>query len=104
MDAIEKRARELLDLHAEPSVAAVEGGGTWFVVREQDALAAITAALTPPEGYVLVQETQLRHLLRDAITSVEFIAGRGQSKPLSRRVSEQACALVESVPARRKVP
>lgn len=45
MDAIEKRARRLLDLHAEPTVAAVEGGGTWLVVREQDALSAIIAAL-----------------------------------------------------------
>ncbi|MHC1658234.1 hypothetical protein ACODUN_14430 [Stenotrophomonas riyadhensis] len=63
-----------------------------------------TSSLTPPEGYVLVQEAQLRHLLSDAITSVEFIAGRGQSKALSRRVRDQAWALVELIPARRKVP
>jgi hypothetical protein len=55
------------------------------------------AALTPPEGYVLVQEAPLRHLLSDAITSVEFIAGRGQSKPLSRRVGDRAWALIEAL-------
>lgn len=45
MDAIEKRARELLAAHAEDS---------GYIVREYEAIAAIIAALTPPEGYVLV--------------------------------------------------
>lgn len=114
MDAIEKRARELLAAEVDQDAAAMPGveevatsireGGHGDVLFVPTALRAIIAALTPPEGYVLVQETQLRHLLSDAITSVEFIAGRGQSKPLSRRVSDQAWALVESIPARRKVP
>ncbi|WP_164087180.1 hypothetical protein [Stenotrophomonas maltophilia] len=69
-----------------------------------DLARAAIAALTSPKGYVLVPVAQLRHLLSDAITSVEFIAGRGQSKPLSRRVSDQAWALVELIPARRMVP
>ncbi|WP_329771098.1 hypothetical protein [Stenotrophomonas maltophilia] len=105
MDAIEKRARGLLAVELikrrRPTTA-----GCVLEGREDDsaAIQALIAALTPPEGYVLVQETQLRHLLNDAITSVEFIAGRGQSKPLSRRVRDQAWALVESIPARRKVP
>jgi len=55
------------------------------------------ATLTPPEGYVLVQEAPLRHLLSDAITSVEFIAGRGQSKPLSRRLGDRAWVLIEAL-------
>lgn len=58
---------------------------------------------TPPEGYVLVQESILGPLLRDAITSVEFIAGRAQSKPLSRRISDRAWKLIEACPARPKV-
>lgn len=107
MDAIEKRARELLDaelrklgLHED---AHHVGCGADLDRNDQAAINAIAVAITPPEGYVLVEEAQLRHLLSDAITSVEFIAGRGQSKPLSRRVSNQAWALVELIPARRKV-
>ncbi|HIE5650288.1 TPA: hypothetical protein ACXNQV_002145 [Stenotrophomonas maltophilia] len=109
MDAIEKRARELLAAEYERSGY----GGSAEGIRSTDdcandledaSIRALIAALTPPEGYVLVQETKLRHFLSDAITSVEFIAGRGQSKPLARRVRDQAWALVESVPARRKVP
>lgn len=105
MDAIEKRARELLVVEYErfdlPSTAAGAREGAYDL---NPSMRAVVAALTPPEGYVLVQEAQLRHLLSDAITSVEFIAGRGQSKPLARRVRDQAWALVESIPARRKVP
>lgn len=99
MDAIEKRARELLDSSRERAISRKPR-----LIHMDDAIHAIIAALTPPEGYVLVQESQLRHLLNDAITSVEFIAGRGQSKPLSRRVSDQAWALVKLIPARRRVP
>lgn len=63
----------------------------------------MTASLTPPEGYVTVPEAVLRPLLRDAITAVEFIAGRAQSKPLSRRISDRAWKLVEAFPARSEV-
>lgn len=101
MDAIEKRALELLCGEIDLDPEDYDEGET---IEAGEALRAVIAALTPPEGYVLVQETQLRHFLSDAITSVEFIAGRGQSKPLARRVRDQAWALVESVPARRKVP
>lgn len=44
MDAIEKRARKLLAAHVKDS---------GYIVRESEAIAAIIAALTPPEGYVL---------------------------------------------------
>lgn len=108
MDAIEKRARALLDAELRKlglhESAYHVGCGADLDTNDQAAINAIAAALTPPEGCVLVQEAQLRHLLSDAITSVEFIAGRGQSKPLSRRIRDQAWALVELVPARRKVP
>lgn len=107
MDTIEKRARELLvtEYKARGELVHamnIERGGLSVMYAAE--IAAVIAALTPPEGYVLVQESQLRHLLNDAITSVEFIAGRGQSKPLSRRVSDQAWALVKLIPARRRVP
>ncbi|KIS38448.1 hypothetical protein [Stenotrophomonas maltophilia] len=115
MDAIEKRARAvetlaraLADEYQDDSLARDVVGslkaGQLELLNTRIAIRAIIAALTPPEGYVLVQENQLRHLLSEAITSVEFIAGRGQSKRLAMRVSEQAWALVESIPARRKVP
>ncbi|HEL5026735.1 TPA: hypothetical protein UOA81_001926 [Stenotrophomonas maltophilia] len=60
MDAIEKRARELLAAQIEtrqPRVAKMLRVGwllTDFVPAVQDAVAAIIAALTPAEGYVLV--------------------------------------------------
>jgi hypothetical protein len=63
----------------------------------------MTASLTPPGGYVMVPEDVLRPLLRDAITAVEFIAGRAQSKLLSRRISDRAWKLVEAFAARSEV-
>lgn len=58
MDAIEKRARELLDtelrklgLHED---AYHVGCGAELDRNDQAAINAIAAALTPPEGYVLV--------------------------------------------------
>lgn len=109
MDTIEKRARELLAaqyVNEGRMLSAKEtmDGHDLQAHAEYLVLRAIIAALTPPEGYVLVQESQLRHLLNDAITSVEFIAGRGQSKPLSRRVRDQAWALVKLIPARMRMP
>ncbi|HFT6977404.1 hypothetical protein I5V28_16095 [Stenotrophomonas maltophilia] len=122
MDAIEKRVSELLAScldewgHHQEAENVREGEDLESYELELRLIGQLlrfgfetgsgreAAAPTPPEGYVMVQETQLRHLLSDAITSVEFIAGRGQSKPLSRRVRDQAWALVELIPARRKVP
>lgn len=61
MDAIEKRARELLDaelrklgLHED---AHHVGCGADLDRNDQAAINAIAAALTPPEGYVLVPVT-----------------------------------------------
>ena len=58
MDAIEKRARELLDaelrklgLHED---AYHVGCGAGLDRNDQAAISAIDAALSPPEGYVLV--------------------------------------------------
>jgi len=71
--------------------------GEFTVNQARAVTAALEAAMAPPEGFVLVQEAPLRHLLSDAITSVEFIAGRGQSKPLSRRVGARAWAVIEAL-------
>ncbi|HIE3891698.1 TPA: hypothetical protein ACXNG6_000191 [Stenotrophomonas maltophilia] len=59
MDAIEKRAREVLaDVHAQagwPGCAKeILLGENKFDILHDLAIAAIIAALTPPEGYVLV--------------------------------------------------
>jgi len=105
MNDIEKRARELLA--AEWAADGWDEIGRQVTgehqLSESPSLRAIIAALTPPEGYVLVPEDILRPLLRDAITAVEFVGGRAQSKPLSRRISERAWKLVEACPARPRV-
>lgn len=49
MNAIEKRARELLDANAEGYWLEEQG----YCVLTADALKAVIAALTPPNGYVL---------------------------------------------------
>lgn len=94
MDAIEKRARELLLSHY--SAAGFQQGDP-LAASDANAVAikAIATALTPPDGYVLVNHTQLARLLRDVVTATEFVAGRAQSKPLARRLADQAWALVE---------
>ncbi len=102
MDAIEKRARELLAqaFGCEPEeLLPVE-------VRAVRAVLAYHAALTPPDGYVLVNHTQLRQLLREVVTAADFVGGRGQSKPLARRLADQAWALIEApgVATRPEVP
>ncbi|HGM5514546.1 TPA: hypothetical protein ACKPYU_000821 [Stenotrophomonas maltophilia] len=55
MDAIEKRARELLAAEYErfdlPGTAAVVRNGEYDL---NPSMRALVAALTPPEGYVLV--------------------------------------------------
>lgn len=61
MDAIEKRARELLAIGYEkdglPGRAALIRDGSAYVEQpDRRALQAISLALTPPEGYVLVPE------------------------------------------------
>lgn len=102
MSEIEKRARELLLSHYRDQ-GFKDGAALGAGDANQVAIKAIAAALTPPDGYVLVPEDILRPLLRDAITSVEFIAGRAQSKPLSRRISDRAWKLIEAFPARQAV-
>lgn len=143
MDAIEKRARELLaKVHADSGWTGLANEirlNATFDIDHGLALAAIRAALTPPEGYalasaardalpfvayafdqgidgaeevgraieealrgnqperyVLVSQTQLSRLLRDVVTAADFVGGRGQSKPLARRLADQAWALIES--------
>ncbi|MGA6536923.1 hypothetical protein ACPEH7_02065 [Stenotrophomonas sp. NPDC101269] len=101
MKDIEKRARELLAVvHSDAGWQGLANEirmNSTFDIDQGLALAAIRAALTPPVGYVLVRESPLRHLLSDAITSVEFIAGRGQSKSLSRRLGGRAWMLIEAL-------
>ncbi|HFK2893413.1 TPA: hypothetical protein ACGY71_001322 [Stenotrophomonas maltophilia] len=74
MDAIEKRARELLDtelrklgLHEN---AHHVGCGAELDRNDQAAINAIAAALTPPEGYVLVPSVLPEKML-DALYCAE---------------------------------
>lgn len=97
MDAIEKRARELLDtelrklgLHED---AHHVGCGAELDRNDQAAINAIAAALTPPEGYVLVpveptvemlSEIQLvEHFTGNALRTryAAMIAARPEVKP-----------------------
>ena len=69
MDAIEKRARDLLAAEVDRDAAAMPGveevatsireGGYGDVLFVPTALRAIIASLTPPEGYVLVDAKKL---------------------------------------------
>lgn len=95
MNAIEKRARELLLSHY--SAAGFQQGDP-LAASDANAVAikAIATALTLPDGYVLVNHTQLRQLLRDVVTASDFVGCRAQSKPLARRLTDQAWALIET--------
>ncbi|SMR69296.1 MULTISPECIES: hypothetical protein [Stenotrophomonas] len=107
MDAIEKRARFEEWAKAKGLIRILDGGR--FESSSLELLFeafAQGAALAPPEGYVLVNHTQLRQLLRDVVTATDFVGGRAQSKPLARRLADQAWALIESPvgAARAEVP
>ncbi|HDS1132051.1 TPA: hypothetical protein ACGCGJ_000413 [Stenotrophomonas maltophilia] len=74
MDAIEKRARELLDaelrklgLHED---AYHVGCGAGLDRNDQAAINAIAATLTPPEGYVMVPSVLPEKML-DALYCAE---------------------------------
>lgn len=83
MDAIEKRARELLDtelrklgLHED---AYHVGCGADLDRNDQAEINAIIAALTPPEGYVLVPMVPTKQMMDAAIpTSSQDQSGRQQ--------------------------
>ncbi|WP_075677695.1 hypothetical protein [Stenotrophomonas sp. TD3] len=102
MDAIEKQTRAML-AHV---FACAPGELSKEEVRAARAVLAYQTALAPPDGYVLVNHTQLRQLLRDVVTAADFVGGRGQSKPLARRLADQAWALIEApgVATRPEVP
>jgi len=97
VSAIDKTPRAKAEALVGEVLTAALTAGEITVNQARAVTAGLAAAMAPPEGYVLVQEAPLRQLLSDAITSVEFIAGRGQSKPLSRRVGDRAWALIESL-------
>ncbi|MBA0419791.1 hypothetical protein D7Y22_02295 [Stenotrophomonas maltophilia] len=89
MDAIEKRARELLAAEVDRDVAAMPGveevatsirdGGHGGVLFVPTALRAILAALTPPEGYVLVPVVPTKQMMDAAVpASSQDQTGRRQ--------------------------
>lgn len=83
---IEKRARELLAAEYEkgqfraygPEIRSGSAGTTW-----DEEVRAIIAALTPPEGYVLIKADTLQDLATDAeeyVRSTEFRSDQIESK------------------------
>ncbi len=78
MDAIEKRARELLAAEYErfdlPGTAAVVRNGGYDL---NPSMRAVVAALTPPEGYVLVPVDLLRMVIGCAYPVSTDINQRG---------------------------
>ena len=98
MDAIEKRARELLcgecDLDEEDYCEGLP-------VDSGDALRAIIAALAPPEGFVLVPVDTLQDLAADAeeyVRSTEFRRDRVETKLASVREAQAILAACPEVP------
>ncbi|WP_440984956.1 hypothetical protein ACQHIH_16220 [Xanthomonas sontii] len=98
MADIEQRARELLDLHADPIPVAVEGG-RWFMVREQDALDAIVAALPQEVSHKAEARDDFPGLLR-ALTKV---ARLDEGEPLWIEPSE-AKAVIAALASQAQVP
>ena len=104
MDAIEKRARELLAAEYRAR------GELWHAMnlgyegrRDPYAaeVAAIIAALTPPEGYVLVPVDTLQDLAADAeeyVRSTEFRRDRVETKLASVREAQAILAACPEVP------
>ncbi|HEL4264438.1 hypothetical protein D7T48_12095 [Stenotrophomonas maltophilia] len=83
MDAIEKRARQLLDaelrkvgLHED---AYHVGCGADVDRNDQAAINAISAAITPPDGYVLVPVVPTKQMMDAAVpASSQDQTGRRQ--------------------------
>ena len=80
MDAIEKRARELLAVEYErfdlPSTAAGARAGAYDL---NPSMRAVVAALTPPEGYVLVPVVPTKQMMDAAVpTNSQDQTGRRQ--------------------------
>lgn len=98
MDAIEKRARELL---AAEYMLSLSGAGPKQRHLHACAIRAIIAALTPPEGYVLVPVETLEDLASDAeeyVRSTEFRRSQIESKLSSVREARALLAARPEVP------
>ncbi len=86
MESIERRARELLEI-----AASAEHYGIDYheerLIRESDVLASLVAALTPPEGYVLVPVEPTAEMIEASMIRVELAkrCGPGTLKVLGAR-------------------
>lgn len=102
MDAIEMRAREI---YADqfPGDAGYETrewimAGTW---GDDEVIAAIIAALTPPEGYVLVPvETleEITHYAEGYVSTHDFVLMRKERKMLHVRKAQEILSSCPEVP------
>jgi len=105
MDAIEKRARELLAAQVRDlEVGGVMNASDDLFVPESAAVKAIIAALTPPDGYVLVPAELLRMVAGCAYPVSSEINPRGYnwSEAYLDEVLPQIKAAM--LPARPEVP
>ncbi|HDS1569302.1 hypothetical protein [Stenotrophomonas maltophilia] len=98
MDAIEKRAREVL---ARMEKAKRNERGHWCDARAAvdsacDLLPAIIAALTPPEGYVLV-EASIFDAMREFVTGFHGMS-RNNAENLAAEILEHLNAARSEVP------
>ncbi|WP_049433340.1 hypothetical protein [Stenotrophomonas maltophilia] len=101
MDAIEKRARELLAAeYAKGQFRAyapeIRNGTTVAFDEEIRAIVAIIAALTPPEGYVLV-EASIFDAMREFVTGFHGMS-RNNAENLAAEILEQLNAARSEVP------
>lgn len=95
MDAIEKRARELLAAEYErfdlPGTAAVVRNGGYDL---NPSMRAVVAALTPPEGYVLVPAVPTKPMVDAAVPA----ASQDQTGRRQRAVWDAMLAARPEVP------
>lgn len=109
MDAIEKRARELLAAEYERSgyggsAEGIRSGDDCAHDLEDASIRAIVAALTPPEGYVLVPVDLLRMVIGCAYPVSTDINQRGYAWSEAYLDQMLPCVKAALAAARPEVP
>jgi len=88
MDAIEKRARELLDKAEAPARLSDYGYDQDDTIYfEDDVVGLLVDALTPPEGYLLVEE-KIFDSMREFVTGFHGMS-RNNAENLAAEIVEQ---------------
>lgn len=103
MNAIEKRARELLasayaDTGAPALLVDEVRGGKSDTASDNAAMRAIIAALTPPEGYVLVRAEVLEDLVSDSELYVHGTEWRAEVRDRKLASAREAKGMLAARP------